>query len=192
VAPESSPPSAPRDARQARRIAAAAYVESGFNATQAARAVGVNPATFYRWLPGPILSRLKENDRGAVLFVDDQVYKQREVEEALLEAGFRIDVASSGREALEMIHERAYGCVITDQIMPGMDGIELCERILSVDPAMPIILLSAYTDFDLCRLAYDEKLVSYVARWEEFGRAPQAFADRLRRLAKPSHHVASA
>ena len=47
------------------------------------------------------------------------------------------------------------------------------ESILALRPGMPIILLSAYTDFDLCRLAYDEKLVSYVAKWEEFGREPK-------------------
>lgn len=179
----------PRDQRRLRHEAAVAYLENGCNAQLTARTLGINPATFYRWLPARILGLIKQNDCGRILFADDQSYKQREVEDALLETGLLVDGASSGPQALAMMEERLYSCLITDQIMPGMDGIELCERALALRPGMPIILLSAYTDFDLCRLAYDEKLVSYVAKWEEFGREPAAFADRVRQLARHSDEL---
>jgi CheY-like chemotaxis protein len=161
--------------RHQRRTAISTWIEVGFNATRAARALDRDPATFYRWISSLDLDRFRSNDGRRVLFVDDQGYKKREVEDALLSAGLLVDLADDGQSALDRVDRFEYACVVTDQMMQGMDGLELCELILKRRPSMPIVLLTAYPDFALCRRAMREGLVKDVVPWAEFGENPAAF-----------------
>lgn len=64
-----------------------------------------------------------------VLIVDDTRTTQY-LHRALLEAeGYDVDLASSGREALDRIPEYRPDLVLMDVMMPGIDGIECCRRI---------------------------------------------------------------
>lgn len=63
----------------------------------------------------------------------------------LVRAGFEVAVVSNGREALEAIQHSTFDLVLTDQQMPMMTGIELCEHIRKLPgyERIPIILLTA-------------------------------------------------
>ncbi|MBI2510967.1 MAG: response regulator [Opitutae bacterium] len=80
-----------------------------------------------------------------VLVVDDSL-TTRMLEQSILEsAGYQVDVAVSGEEALERLHRRRYGLVLVDVEMPGMDGFTLVER-LRAEPewkGIPAILVSS-------------------------------------------------
>ena len=170
--------------RRLRRKAIAAYLDADCNASRAARDLSRDPATFYRWCSSVDLKQFRLNAAYRVLFVDDQSYKRREVEDALMAAGLFVDLADSGHAGLELVRARDYSCVITDQMMEGMDGLELCELILDEKPALPIVLLTAYQDFSLCRHAMREKLVHDVVPWTEFGEDPQRFSATILALAR--------
>jgi PleD family two-component response regulator len=80
-----------------------------------------------------------------VLVVDDSPEIARMVEVVLLRAGYRVQVATDGEEALEKVRRAAPDLIILDVMMPRMDGFEL-TRILRQDPSMSavsIILLTA-------------------------------------------------
>ena len=55
-------------------------------------------------------------------------------------------LANSGKQALEILSQISVDLVITDLIMPGMDGIELSQSIKSQYPKIPIILLNPVND----------------------------------------------
>jgi CheY-like chemotaxis protein len=175
--------------RRQRREAIAAWLDAGFNATKAARSLGRDPATFYRWVTSVDLDQFRANVGRRVLFVDDQSYKMREVEDSLLQAGLFVDLADNGPTALELIERRDYACIITDQMMEGMDGLELCELILERRPNLPIVLLTAYPDFALCRHAMREGLVRDVVPWSEFGENPVAFGAEIVEFARSGKHA---
>ena len=60
-----------------------------------------------------------------ILLVDDSLVT-REMERRLLEdAGFDVAPAGDAQEALSLLSERSFDCVVTDIEMPGMDGFEL-------------------------------------------------------------------
>lgn len=83
-----------------------------------------------------------------ILFVDDDS-AILEMSEQLLELmGYQVTLASSGQEAMDLIHNRcdSFDMVITDMTMPGMNGIELAQEIKKICPDLPIILCSGYTD----------------------------------------------
>src|SRR3989442_13254965 len=67
--------------------------------------------------------------RGRVLLVDDEADLLEATAEALQEAGFSVETARDGREALASIEARAPEVVGADVEMPGMNGHELCRRV---------------------------------------------------------------
>ncbi|MCX5862443.1 MAG: sigma-54 dependent transcriptional regulator [Deltaproteobacteria bacterium] len=84
----------------------------------------------------------------AVLVVDDEKNYLVVLEDLLADEGYDVLTASSGAEALEIIKKAPVQAVLSDIKMPGMTGIELLERILAVDPDLPVILMTAYAEVD--------------------------------------------
>jgi two-component system chemotaxis sensor kinase CheA len=83
--------------------------------------------------------------RVAVLVVDDSL-TTRMLEQSILEsAGYEVEVATSGEEALEKARAKQFGLFLVDVEMPGMDGFEFVER-TQADPALrtvPAILVTS-------------------------------------------------
>jgi len=66
-----------------------------------------------------------------ILIIDDEPYIQRSLEFVLRKAGFEVDVASDGKEGLEKARELSPKLIFLDLMMPGLNGIEVCEMIKS-------------------------------------------------------------
>jgi len=80
-----------------------------------------------------------------ILVVDDQRTNAEMVSGLLRNLGYDVEVALSGDEALEMLRTKAPDLMITDILMPGVDGYELCRR-LRANPAtalLPVILVTS-------------------------------------------------
>lgn len=77
-----------------------------------------------------------------ILLVDDEVAIQRAVATLLRSRDYDVDIASTGREALQMVGERAPDLIVLDLGLPDIDGPEVCRRIRQ-SSAVPIIVLSA-------------------------------------------------
>lgn len=83
-----------------------------------------------------------------ILVVDDDPASMKLVERYLTGAGYRVTTATSAEEALEIDRREAPQIIVTDWVMPGMDGIELCHR-LRADERMGwvfILVLTAMTE----------------------------------------------
>ena len=63
--------------------------------------------------------------KARILAVDDQRYFRELIEEFLVEEGFEAQTASTGEEALHILENVDFDVVLTDLVMPGMDGTEL-------------------------------------------------------------------
>jgi two-component system chemotaxis sensor kinase CheA len=82
--------------------------------------------------------------RVRILLVDDSMVT-REMERRLLEdAGFHVSAASDAQEALTLLAEEPFDCVVTDIEMPGMDGFELTAHLRGMEhfAQLPIIVVS--------------------------------------------------
>jgi two-component system, chemotaxis family, sensor kinase CheA len=76
---------------------------------------------------GPALSAASA-PRAPILVIDDSL-TTRMLEQSILEsAGYEVDVATSGEEALERVRKRRYALFLVDVEMPGMDGFSFIER----------------------------------------------------------------
>ncbi len=81
-----------------------------------------------------------------ILLVDDNRDGLLIRKSLLEEAGCRVQVASSGEEGLRILDTAHFDVVITDYRMPGMDGVQLIQRLRERQPHPHIILLSGFVD----------------------------------------------
>jgi len=79
-----------------------------------------------------------------VLVVDDKQMMRDSVSSTLQRAGYQVIAASDGNAALTHIAKHHPAAVITDLMMPEMDGLELLKRIGQLDDQIPVVLMTAY------------------------------------------------
>ncbi|TMQ16198.1 MAG: response regulator [Candidatus Rokuibacteriota bacterium] len=77
-----------------------------------------------------------------LLLIDDEAMVRTMLTDVLESFGYRVDAAESGEAALERFHAGQYDAVITDLVMPGMNGLEAAERLREFDSVVPVILLT--------------------------------------------------
>jgi len=86
---------------------------------------------------------------GTVVLVDDEEMVLDAIEGFLeLETSYRVLGFTSPDRALDAIGEERPEAILADFLMPGMDGIQLLERVRAVDPTATRILLTGYADRD--------------------------------------------
>jgi CheY-like chemotaxis protein/anti-sigma regulatory factor (Ser/Thr protein kinase) len=107
--------------------------------------------------------------------VDDSQVEQVLVEGLLRKnPEYRVQLAENGHEALEMIAASAPDLVVTDLVMPEMDGLELVRVVRQRYPAIPIILMTAYGDESTAVEALETGAASYVPKAQKAERLMSA------------------
>jgi DNA-binding NtrC family response regulator len=79
-----------------------------------------------------------------ILVVDDEQSMTQFLSIVLRKEGYSVATVNNGRDALEKVKTEGFDVVITDIKMPGMDGIQLLHGIKKHDPALPVIIMTAY------------------------------------------------
>jgi two-component system cell cycle sensor histidine kinase/response regulator CckA len=106
---------------------------------------GITVASRRRVLTSRIMTFDPSLPPPTVLIVDDDAVVRRVVQGHLSAAGYRIFEAEDGHEALEVLERLgSVDLVITDIVMPRMDGPTFVEEVLRRRPSQPVLLISAY------------------------------------------------
>ncbi len=88
-----------------------------------------------------------------LLLVDDEAPVRKLAERVLLRAGWQVVAAASAEDALDLVEAgglaQALGCVVSDVVMPGMDGPALVRALRQAQPGLPAVLMSGYADATL-------------------------------------------
>ena len=84
------------------------------------------------------------NTKPQVLVIDDDAVVGRSFDRVLSQKGYDVSTALSGEEAMKDIENTDYDVVFTDIKMPGMDGIEVAERIKAQCPWTPVVVITGY------------------------------------------------
>ncbi len=86
--------------------------------------------------------------RARVLIIDDSATYRESLAEELREEGCEVTMVTSGPDGLKRLAENDYDCVMVDMVMPGMDGIAVCQELASrrseSEPPIVVLMLSAY------------------------------------------------
>jgi len=109
---------------------------------------------YFPIISGPVVGKTMEKETGlalgteTILVVDDDPSIRRLVSDALEPLGYTIVEAVCGEEALELCRTpgKDIDLILSDVIMPGMNGKELLEKVHAERPEIKSILMSGYTD----------------------------------------------
>jgi two-component system response regulator HydG len=82
--------------------------------------------------------------RGKILIVDDEQRMCEMLEDDLKRCGFHPTWYISAEKALDALKTESFDVLLTDLNLPGMNGIELCERIVANRPDIPVIVITAF------------------------------------------------
>jgi DNA-binding NtrC family response regulator len=84
----------------------------------------------------------------AILVIDDEKSIRNTLQEVLEYENHKVDLATNGAEALELFSNGSYDIVLCDIKMPGMDGIEVLEKLHERASDVPVIMISGHGNID--------------------------------------------
>ncbi|MFN2452992.1 MAG: sigma-54-dependent transcriptional regulator [Pyrinomonadaceae bacterium] len=84
----------------------------------------------------------------SILIVDDERGIRETLSAVLQDEGFAVDTVATGEECLKACERRAYGCVLLDVWLPGMDGLETLERLRAGGTDASIVMISGHGNIE--------------------------------------------
>ena len=81
-----------------------------------------------------------------ILLAEDDNDMRRFLVKALENAGYEVTDYDNGMSAYRRLREEPFELLLTDIVMPEMDGIALCQRVAAVRPGLPIVLITGRAD----------------------------------------------
>ncbi|MCC6994577.1 MAG: sigma-54-dependent Fis family transcriptional regulator [Deltaproteobacteria bacterium] len=86
--------------------------------------------------------------KGRILVVDDHIEMARVMADQLGDAGYTVEIAAGGKQALAAARARPPDVVVTDLRMEGVDGFDVLEGIAALDGAIPVLIMTAFGAID--------------------------------------------
>lgn len=79
----------------------------------------------------------------SILIIDDAAFSRRMLRKYIEAEGYTVLEATNGKEAIEMVHEHQPDCILTDLLMPEMDGFQLIQALRAKNCDIPVAVISA-------------------------------------------------
>jgi heavy metal response regulator len=110
-----------------------------------------------------------------ILVVEDEAAIAAFITDGLAKAGYGVDLASDGPEALHWVAIASYDLIILDVMLPGMDGLAFCETLRGHGIVLPILMLTA-------RDTIEDRVAGLDSGADDYLVKPFAFAELLARI----------
>ncbi len=105
-----------------------------------------------------------ERSPSQILVVDDEPLIRDTLAEYLGQEGFAVTACADGEEALARAEGRRFDAALCDVQLPGMDGIELLERLLKISPETFVLLITAYATAENAVEAFQRGAHDYIMK----------------------------
>jgi DNA-binding NtrC family response regulator len=103
-------------------------------------------------------------EKPKILIADDEQKMRRILQIIIGSKNYDIDLAEDGNEAWKLFQSNAYDLIISDLKMPGMDGLQLLDRISSGKSKVPVIVITAYGSVDTAVKALKAGAFDYITK----------------------------
>lgn len=105
-----------------------------------------------------------------ILVVDDDIVSLEMMKRIFSIKKYKVDTANSGEEAVNKIKEKAYDIVITDLIMPGIDGFQVIKEVKRILPGAEVIVLTGYADTESAMKSVNLGAYDYIVKPFDIGK----------------------
>ncbi|HEU4391435.1 MAG TPA: response regulator [Blastocatellia bacterium] len=116
-----------------------------------------------------------------ILLVEDNALYRRLLRDALVADGFNLLEASDGENALEIVGNQPVDLLITDVVLPGMDGIELIDQARAIKPKLLAIVMTGHGASETVIAALRSKACDFLSKPFEIEDLKQAVHNAFRR-----------
>jgi DNA-binding NtrC family response regulator len=99
-----------------------------------------------------------------ILIVDDELLIRETLAEFLSQEGFQVTTCSDGEEALACAARQRFDVVLCDVQLPGMDGVEVLQRLLKINPETFVLLITAYATVESAVEAFQAGAHDYLMK----------------------------
>ncbi len=99
-----------------------------------------------------------------ILVVDDELIVRESLTKWFKEDGFRVDSAENAAVALKKLQTEPWNILLVDVRMPGMDGIELLQRVKGINKDIVVIIITAFASVDTAVKALKEGAYDYITK----------------------------
>ena len=99
-----------------------------------------------------------------ILVVDDEKSMRDLLEQILAPEGYRVTTVEGGRQALTLLHKHRFDLIITDLVMPDIDGIEVLQRAKEIDPNVAVVVVTGYPSADTAARLIGMGAAEYVTK----------------------------
>ena len=99
-----------------------------------------------------------------ILVVDDEPVIRVGLSRTLEGSAFVVDTANNGHAAIEMLQQKEYDLIITDLKMPGMSGFEVLGAVKSMQPDVPVIMITGFATVETAVEAMKCGAVDYIVK----------------------------
>jgi len=106
----------------------------------------------------------KNSDKWDILLVDDEEDIREVLSMSLADIGYQVFDAQNGKEALRIFKEINPPIVLTDIKMPGIDGIELLQKIKRENPDTEVIMITGHGDMDLAIKSLKHEAIDFITK----------------------------
>ena len=93
-----------------------------------------------------------------ILWADDEIDQLQSHIIFLEKKGFTIEPVSNGEDAVAMIREKPFDIVFLDEQMPGMGGLDTLEKIKSMNPLLPVVMITKSEEESIMEDAIGSKI----------------------------------
>lgn len=104
------------------------------------------------------------NTSERLLIVDDDGEMRDLLRKVLEKEGYRVSVAGDGRQALAVLAQGAFDLVVTDMLMPEDGGLELLGTLRRMHPALPVIIVTAFGDWQSYTQALELGAAAFISK----------------------------
>ena len=94
------------------------------------------------------------SEKKRIMLIDNEEGLCRMMEAVLLDSGYKVKAYTRSFQAVEEFVPGEWDLVITDIKMPGMDGLEVLQRIKAKQPLIPVIMITAYATVEMSIQAF--------------------------------------
>ena len=101
---------------------------------------------------------------GSVLVIDDEEIMREILEALLTREGYTVRAVSSGREGIELVRGTPFDAVITDVMMPELDGLQVLDAIRAVDEDLPVVMITAFASMETAVSAMKKGAFDYITK----------------------------
>ncbi|MEP6946424.1 MAG: sigma-54 dependent transcriptional regulator [Acidobacteriota bacterium] len=94
--------------------------------------------------------------KGSILVCDDEEIMRDVLETILSNEGYKVELAKTGEEAIDLYSQRSFDLVLMDVSMPGIGGLTALEELIKLDSEAVVLMVTAYATFDTAISAWEK------------------------------------